>query len=115
MSTPTVAALERIPEESESNSEYLGAAVNTLVVPVQLHAVEAEQDKYENETDPTVLRKARATAKASHTRATRAISEAFIEGSSVGELERIRAHLVRCFELVSKRHTRLLEFMVQPD
>ena len=92
MISPNVNALERIPEETTANLDGPVSSANTLAVPVQVHVADTEQDKYENETDPTVLRKARATAKASHTRVLRVIHEVNNEESPNEELERLRSH-----------------------
>ena len=73
MSTTNLNAFESIPEEHVADtlrvSETMVASGNPA------GNADSEPDKYENTTDPTVLRKARAVAKANHTRSIRAINE----------------------------------------
>ena len=70
MSNVNVNTSEAVSEETVTPD----TRVSPPTEPIPSSQTETEHDKYESATDPTARRKARATAKASHTRSLRAMN-----------------------------------------
>ena len=113
MSLANANAIETIPEDTLAEDQH--ATPDHSPTMITSNQVETEGDKYENVTDPVILRKARAVAKANHTRSTRAVHETTLAECPIETLEKLRVQLTRNFDIVNKRHVRLLSFMPQPD